>query len=280
MMTISVLMSVYKAEKSEYLSLALRSIWDEQSVRPTQIIIVEDGDLGSELQEVIIAFEEKVTKEGAVFTRLKNETNLGLTKSLNKGITAVTSDLIARMDSDDRATPCRFELQMRYLQEHPEVDVCGGSLQEFDAAHDNLNVRHYPLTHEECAKYIVKASPFAHPAVMMRTKMFKEGLKYDERYRTSQDIKLWFDALLHGCRFGNIDDVCLYFRREGDVFKRRSRAKAKNEFRIYMSGIYRLKGIFCLDYFYPIARFIFRNLPVPVVKMIYGSKLRNGILQK
>ena len=103
-MTISVLMSVYKAEKSEYLSLALRSIWDEQSVRPTQIIIVEDGDLGSELQEVIIAFEEKVTKEGAVFTRLKNETNLGLTKSLNKGITAVTSDLIARMDSDDRAT--------------------------------------------------------------------------------------------------------------------------------------------------------------------------------
>ncbi len=280
MASISVLISVYKKEKPEYLSKALESISIEQTHKPDQIVLVEDGPLPDSLEEIVQSFKFKVQNEGyGTFTVVKLPVNGGLTKALNEGLKHVTGDLIARMDSDDVSEPHRFERQVAYMESHPDVDIISGSLQEFDAEHESLNVRHYPQTHEECVKYIVKACPLAHPSVMMRKRIFDEGLKYDERYRMSQDIKLWYDAVLAGYRLGNIPEVTLFFRREGDVFRRRSRAKAWNEFKIYMNGIYRLKGLFTLSYRYPIARYIFRNLPPSLVKRIYGSKVRNRVLK-
>ena len=276
-MTISVIMSVYKTEEPIYFEGALKSIWDDQTRKPEQIVLVEDGPLTDGLSAVITHWKEK---RGDILSICKNETNLGLTKSLNVALQHVTTDLVARMDSDDRSDAKRFERQEAYFESHPNVDIVGGALQEFDEEHDCLNVRNYPLTHEEAIKYIMKASPLAHPAVMMRMKMFHEGLRYDERYRMSQDIQLWFDAIMKGYHIGNIPEVVLYFRRAGDVFKRRSRVKAKNEFKIYMNGIYRMHGLWTTAYRYPIARYIFRNLPTPIVKWIYGSKLRNQVLKK
>ncbi len=279
-MTISVLMSVYKNEKPEYLKQALESISIEQTHKPDQIVIVEDGPLPDFLEEIVQSSKFKVQREcHTTFTIVKLPENGGLTKALNEGLKYVTGDLIARMDSDDISEPHRFERQVAYLESHLDVDIISGSLQEFDAEHECLNVRRYPQTHEECVKFIVKACPLAHPSVMMRKRIFDEGLKYDERYRMSQDIKLWYDAVLAGYRLGNIPEVTLFFRREGDVFRRRSRAKAWNEFKIYMNGIYRLKGLFTLSYRYPIARYIFRNLPPSLVKRIYGSKVRNKVLK-
>ena len=279
-MTISVLLSVYNAEKGKNLERALQSVWDDQTLKPSQIVLVEDGPLPDSLEEIVQSFKFKVESEGnSIFTVVKLPENGGLTKALNEGLKYVTGDLIARMDSDDISEPHRFERQEAYLESHPDVDIISGSLQEFDAEHECLNVRHYPQTHEECVKFIVKACPLAHPSVMMRKRIFDEGLKYDERYRMSQDIKLWYDAVLAGYRLGNIPEVTLFFRREGDVFRRRSRAKAWNEFKIYMNGIYRLKGLFTLSYRYPIARYIFRNLPPSLVKKIYGSKVRNRVLK-
>ena len=115
---------------------------------------------------------------------------------------------------------------------------------------------------------------------MMRKRMFDEGLHYDERYRMSQDIKLWYDAILAGYKMANLPDVCLYFRQQGDVFRRRSRVKAWNEFKIYMNGIYRMHGLFTPAYRYPIARYIFRNLPPSLVKKIYESGMRKRVLEK
>lgn len=277
MLKVSVLMSVYKSEKAAHLYQALKSVWDDQTLKPAQIVLIEDGELGQDLYEVIEQYKKVLGEQLCV---CKNATNVGLTKSLNIGLQHVTSELVARMDSDDVSDAKRFERQVTYLIEHPDVDIIGGSLQEFDEDHECLNVRHYPLTPEEAVKYIPKASPLAHPSVMMRTRMFENGLRYDERYRTSQDIQLWFDAIMAGYKIGNVPEVVLYFRREGDVFKRRSKAKAKNEFKIYMHGIYRMKGLFTLSYRYPIARYIFRNLPTWMVKKIYGSNLRNRVLQK
>lgn len=280
MASISVLISVYKKEKPEYLSQALESIWVSQTLKPVQIVLVEDGPLPKELEEVVSSFKFLVSSaEKADMTIVKLPKNGGLTKALNEGLKYVTGDLIARMDSDDISEPYRFERQEAYLESHSDVDIISGSLQEFDAEHECLNVRHYPQTHEECVKFIVKACPLAHPSVMMRKRIFDEGLKYDERYRMSQDIKLWYDAVLAGYRLGNIPEVTLFFRREGDVFRRRSRAKAWNEFKIYMNGIYRLKGLFTLSYRYPIARYVFRNLPPSLVKRIYGSKIRKRVLE-
>ena len=214
---------------------ALQSVWDDQTRKPNQIVLVVDGPIPAELEQVINNYELRINN---LLTVVKLPVNGGLTKALNVGLKHATGDLIARMDSDDIAAPNRFELQEKFLEEHPEVDIVGGSMQEFDDEHECLNVRHYPLTHEEACKYIVKACPLAHPSVMMRKRMFDEGLHYDERYRMSQDIKLWYDAILAGYKIANLPEVCLYFRQQGDVFRRRSRVKAWNEFKIYMNGIY------------------------------------------
>ena len=276
-MTISVLMSVYQSERGAFLDRSLQSVWYDQTRKPEQIVLVEDGPLTKELYAVIGKWKERV---GEVLTLCVNKENLGLTKSLNKGLEAATGDLIARSDSDDISAPHRFEIQERFFLEHPDVDIIGGSMQEFDDENECLNVRHYPLTHEEACRYIVKACPLAHPSVMMRRRIFEGGLRYDERYRMSQDIKLWFDAILAGYRLSNVPDICLYFRQQGDVFRRRSRVKAWNEFNIYMNGIYRMHGLFTLAYRYPIARYVFRNLPPSLVKRIYGSGMRKKVLEK
>lgn len=276
-MTISVLMSVYQSERGAFLDRSLQSVWDDQTRKPEQIVLVEDGPLTEELYTVIGKWKERV---GEVLTLCVNKENLGLTKSLNKGLEAATGDLIARSDSDDISAPHRFEIQERFFLEHPDVDIIGGSMQEFDDENECLNVRHYPLTHEEACRYIVKACPLAHPSVMMRRRIFEGGLRYDERYRMSQDIKLWFDAILAGYRLSNVPDICLYFRQQGDVFRRRSRVKAWNEFKIYMNGIYRMHGLFTLAYRYPIARYVFRNLPPSLVKRIYESGMRKKVLEK
>lgn len=297
-MTISVLVSVYRSEQAACLQRALQSVWDDQTRKPDQIVLIEDGPLPAELEEVVqrlqavfkvqeqqscvqSSLQSKSEEPSAkLLTVVKLPVNGGLTKALNVGLKHVTGDLVARMDSDDIAAPNRFELQERFLEEHPEIDIVGGSMQEFDDQHECLNIRHYPLTHEEACRYIVKACPLAHPSVMMRKRMFDDGLQYDERFRMSQDIKLWYDAVLAGYKIANLPEVCLYFRQQGDVFKRRSRVKAWNEFKIYMNGIYRMHGLFTTAYRYPIARYIFRNLPPFLVKKIYGSGMRRRVLEK
>lgn len=279
-MTISVLMSVYKSEKGEFLDRSLQSVWDDQTRKPEQIVLIEDGAIPEELELIIDSFQSRVNASGvAKMVVVKLPVNGGLTKALNAGIKHVTGDLIARMDSDDISAPQRFELQEKFLLENPEIDILGGSMQEFDDEHECLNVRHYPLTHEDACRYIVKACPLAHPAVMMRRRIFDEGLHYDERYRMSQDIKLWYDAILAGYRMANLQEIVLFFRQQGDVFRRRSRVKAWNEFKIYMNGIYRMHGLFTLAYLYPIARYVFRNLPPSLVKKIYESGMRKKVLE-
>ncbi len=276
-MSISVLMSVYKSEKSSYLDRALKSVWDDQTLKPNEIILVEDGPLGEDLNEVVDHWKERLSDR---LVLLYNEVNLGLTKSLNKGIKYVRSEYIARMDSDDISDPLRFERQFNYLQEHPGIDVLGGALQEFNDENSNLNVRHYPLSPEQCREYIVKASPLAHPTVMMRRRIFDEGITYNEQYRTSQDIALWFELLSKGYSIANIPEVTILFRRDDAVFKRRNRSKAINEFKIYMSGIKRLYGVYTFAYLYPMFRLVFRLLPTFVVKWIYGSSIRKRVVEK
>lgn len=275
MSSISVLMSVYKADKPEYFYRAIQSVWTDQSLKPDEIILIEDGPLTPQLHLVIDEWKNK----GVVFNIIVNDENIGLTKSLNKGIALSSCDYIARMDSDDISMPDRFKLQADFLDGNQDVAVVGGSIQEFDANNVNLGVRIYPRDNDAALRYIHKASPVAHPAVMMRSSIFKSGIKYNETFRTSQDIALWYDLLCKGYKIANLQEIVIMFRRDDDLFSRRSRNKAFNELKIYCNGIRRIHG-FSLLYIYPFARFIFRLLPVRVIKSIYSSKIRHLFLSK
>ena len=256
-MSISVLMSVYNKEKPEYLRSSLESIWDEQILKPDEIILIQDGPLSDELKSKIHSFAKKV---GSAFKTIKLAENVGLTKALNIGIKECTCDFIARMDSDDISTANRFRIQYDFFHVHKEIDIIGGAIEEFDDYNRIIGIRQYPLDYESFRTQICKTSPLAHPSVMFRRKIFDEGNKYPENYRTTQDLAFWFILLKKGYKFSNINEPILKFRRIDDLYKRRSRSKAFEEFKIYINGIKSLHGL-TYYYIFPIARLIFRLLP-------------------
>ena len=277
-MTIAVLMSVYKNEKADRLDRCMRSIWDDQTLKPDQIILVEDGPLPDELHKVIGLWQNKLQAKMNV---LINEINLGLTKSLNKGIAVVKTDLIARMDTDDQSTPQRFEVQERFLTEHPEIDVLGGAYNIMDEKGVIQYAKYFKHSHEEMLKQICWRCPLSHPTVMMRTAMFKEkGLKYDERFRNSQDIALWVDAVQAGCHFANTDDIVLNFTEDNDVYKRRGKVRALNEYKSFARAAKNLYGKYSWRRILPVMRYCFRRLPVKSINIIYHSKWFKSIYKK
>lgn len=269
-------MSVYESEKSSNLDRALKSIWDDQILRPTEIILVKDGPLPTELLKVIDSWKGKLAD---CLHILPNEINLGLTKSLNKAIDVAKCELIARMDSDDISLPDRFLVQEQYMSAHPDIAILGGSIQEFDDENNCLFLREYPLTNEEAMATIHKASPLAHPTVIFRRSFFTSGHRYNEKYRKSQDLELWFTAVIDGYKINNLHRPLVKFRRTPDLFRRRGSKSARMEFNIYMKGIYRMNGIFTYKYIYPIARFIFRLMPTSIIHTIYESGIRNKLVK-
>ena len=276
-MKISVLMSVYRSEKPQYLDRALQSVWDDQVRKPDEIILVQDGPLGDELLQVI---EKWQTKLSNVLVLIINEVNIGLTKSLNKGIRVAKGDYIARMDSDDISLPNRFEMQEKFLDEHPSVYVVGGAIQEFNDEDGIIGERHFPKDTAEAIHYIHKASPFAHPAVMIRRGLFDEGVMYNEAYRTTQDLALWFDVLKAKHQVANLDDFVLKFRRDSNVYQRRkNKEDSRLEMKIHLKGIKDLFGFSPIKSLYPIARFTMRLLPNSLINFIYNSRLRVKLLK-
>ena len=127
MIPFSVLMSVYIKEQACLLDKALHSVLVEQTVKPSELVLVEDGELTEDLYTVI----QKYQKEFSI-TVIKLPQNGGLGNALNIGLQKCNNEWIARMDSDDISLPRRFEKQLYYIENHPDVDVLGCSLLEFD----------------------------------------------------------------------------------------------------------------------------------------------------
>lgn len=138
----TVLMSVYYKEKPEYLSLSIESMLN-QTVKPDEFIIVKDGPLTTELDEVINNF---VTAYPKTFNIIVNETNLGLGPALAKGIENSKNELIARMDSDDYVVSTRCERQLEKFREDPKLGMVGSYEAEFVDDIDNVI-----SIHNQCA---------------------------------------------------------------------------------------------------------------------------------
>ena len=161
----SVLISVYAREQSDYLRSALHSVF-EQTVPPTEVVLVEDGPLTTELEAVITDFCEKYNTLKIV----KLAKNMGLGNALNIGLSACTYDLVARMDSDDLSLPNRFEAQLKVFEENPEVSVVGGWISEFDNDPQSIiSYRKLPQTDRELRRMCQLKNPLNHGSIKTKT---------------------------------------------------------------------------------------------------------------
>ncbi len=177
-MNFSVLISVYYKEKPEYLEDAINSIFN-QTLLPKEVILVEDGKLTDELYAVINILKEKYHEIKTV--RLKE--NQGLGSALNEGLKYCSYDIVARMDSDDISMPNRFRLQIDFLENHPDIDIISGWIDEFYGNKENIiSTRKIPEEHNDIVKFGKSRNPINHPATMFRKSIicniFKLPLHY------------------------------------------------------------------------------------------------------
>lgn len=229
-MGFSVLMSVYKKEKPEYLREALESVIN-QTLPPDEIVLVEDGPLTPELDAVLDEIASKlIQKQSYKDTKLqlrvvKLEQNQQLGRALAEGLKHCTNELIVRMDTDDIAVSDRFEVQYRYMAEHPEIAVSGGLMEEFDPADESYRkVKNMPTSKENIKSYSRYRNPVNHMTVMFRKAKVEEAGGY-RHFPFLEDYDLWTRMQAKGSEFANIDKVFVRARTERDIYKRRGGRK-------------------------------------------------------
>lgn len=211
----SCLMSFYKNDNPVFLDKAFDSL-NKQTLKASQIILVQDGDVSVELLQIVEIWMRKLPIE-----RVINMDNLGLGYSLNKGLQLCSEEIVARMDSDDICHPKRFELQFLFLKNNPDVSVVGSWISEFSNDIKNIDThRRLPEGHKDLYDFAKKRSPLNHPSVMFKKSHIQKVGGY-KSFRFQQDYHLWGRLLNAGFKIANIPEVLLYMRVDEKLFKRR-----------------------------------------------------------
>lgn len=224
----SVLMSVYCKEKAEYFDLSLESNLVKQTLRPGEFVLVCDGELTPELDAVIDKYKALCPDVLKVYRK----ENGGLGKALNFGLTKCSYPLVARSDSDDVCVETRFEKQVRYMDEHPDVCAISSYIDEFEKDWNKPSrVKTLPLENGDLYSRAKLRNPLNHLAVMMRKENILEVGSY-LHLPYAEDYYLWVRALANGMKLGNVDDVLVHARVGTGMLKRRGDKKLIYSYRV------------------------------------------------
>jgi glycosyltransferase involved in cell wall biosynthesis len=268
---IAFIIPVYNEDNAEFFDQALLSVLGQTSnpfSTELRIYLGVDGPVNPSLEAVI------QKHSSTLYKIMRNETCEGVGHILNILIRALEDEhFVFRMDSDDICAPDRVAKQLSYLSAHPEVQILGGAIREFETGGPVLGERRYP-GRDRVLSYIRYACPLAHPTVVFRREALKMIGSYSERYgsypasKFNQDILLWFKAIELGLIIDNISDVVLDYRISPSFYKRRSYSKAFNEFTAYVRGNTQLHGA-GIAVFFASLRLLARLMPSGIVKAEY-----------
>ena len=270
-MNYSVLMSVYDKEKPEYFEQSIQSML-QQTAKPEQFVIVEDGILNEDLQKIIKKYK---SESPDLFTIVPLKQNVGLGRALDYGLRACRNELVARMDSDDISLPQRCEKQLNVFAKDKHLAIVGTNIDEFwDDPKEIKCSRVVPSEPEEIKKQIGRIQPFNHPTVMYKKSEVIRCGGYGKMKR-KQDRDLFSRMITMGCKARNIDESLLLFRSNADNYKRRkSWTYCKSTIDVTMK-IYQRGHCSLVDLAYvtagQIALFL---MPMPIMKFVSDNVLR------
>ncbi len=198
---ISVIIAVYNGES--YLQLALDSILG-QTFKDFELIIVNDASTDN-TREVLSEYADPR------ITLITNETNLGQTVSLNKGLAIARGQYIARHDADDISHPDRFQIQVNFLDQNPDIGLLGTSYEIIDFQGRTIEIALLPTSNDELKTRLQVSNIFCHGSIMMRKNCLEKVGGYNEAFRVSQDYDLWLRMSEH-CQLANLSDLLYKFR--------------------------------------------------------------------
>ena len=268
----SVLLSLYNKENPLFLDQCLSSIWSDQSRLPSEIVLVIDGPIGDALKEKVMYWKNNI---GDAFKIIQLRENVGLGKALNEGLKHCANEWIFRMDTDDICTPDRFEKQVAFIQENPDIVLFSGQVIEFDQDISNASIlKAVPVGFEEIKKFAQKRCPFNHMAVAYRKSIIEELGSY-QHHLFMEDYNLWLRVIGAGYKVGNLTDVIVYARVGNGMHARRKGfqyIKSEKQLRDLKKQL-KLQSAFHANMLF-VVRSMFRLMPTTLLSTIYNMFLR------
>lgn len=212
----SVLMSIYKKEKPAYLIQALDSMLN-QTVSPDEIVMVKDGLLTHELEDVLQDYD---SLHPGMFNFVSYDKNHGLGYALSQGMLACSNEIVARMDTDDIACPDRMEKQLAAID--GGLDMVGSDVIEFVMSpNDPVAATDLPKGIDGIRSYSKRRNPFRHPSMTFRKSKVIEAGNYSSEFLYFEDWDLFNRMLACGCLANNLSEPLVAMRVSEDFYARR-----------------------------------------------------------
>ncbi|MEN9751627.1 MAG: glycosyltransferase [Actinomycetota bacterium] len=211
----SLLMPVYIGDRADYFLRAFLSTVNEQTLKPAEVVIVEDGPLSPEMHATLA----RLASESPVpVVRVPLAENVGLALALEAGLVKCSYEVVARMDADDISEATRFEQQLALMAQG--YDLVGAGLIEFEGDESELGLTRTPPTGDDIARSARLAQPFYHPTVVFR----KAAVAAAGGYRDIGPMEdYWlFARMIHGgARVANIPTPLVRYRISDGAYARR-----------------------------------------------------------
>ena len=215
----SVLLPVYRGDREDFLRRSLASVTVEQTLRPDEVLVVRDGPVPDELEDVL-ARARTGELSGEVPVRvLELEENVGLAAALEVGLAEVAHDVVARQDADDISTPERFATQLPLIA--AGYDLVGSAIQEFDDEADTDGViRRQPSDPGQIRRALALRDPFNHPSVVYRAAAVRAVGGY-QTLDLMEDYWLFARMIHDGARATNVPQALVRYRVGAGAYARR-----------------------------------------------------------
>ena len=237
-------MSVYYKENPEWFKQAVQSMLD-QSIKPSEFVIICDGQLTHSLDAIIHHFVKTNKK---LFKIIRLDKNVGLGPALRRGILECSNELIARMDSDDYCKDNRIKKQLDALADDPELDMVGTNVEEFYGSVNNI-ISHVilPENNEDIIRFSKRRCPFRHPSLLYKKSSILKVGNYREYY-LFEDYDLYIRLIKNGAKSKNIQEPLTYMRISKDFYKRRGGLRYANSIVKFKTEQYKTGYFSLFDY--------------------------------
>lgn len=214
-MDFSVAMCVYGGDNSEWFKASVESVLN-QSVKPSEVVLVVDGSVPKSLETVISEYERN-----CIFNVIRLEKNQGHGNARRVGLKNCKNEFVAIMDADDICVPERFEEQISIFKQNNSVDIVGGDIAEFIDEEANIVAeRKVPVEDSAIKSYMKKRCPMNQMTVMFRKSAYERAGGYIDWYQ-DEDYYLWLRMMESGSVFANTGTVLVHVRVGKDMYKRR-----------------------------------------------------------
>lgn len=269
---ISVIMSIYNQWNREQLDAAVMSVLN-QTFGDFEFIIYDDGS-----EQEVHTYLERYAEMDSRVVLISNPVNHGLAYSLNTCIDVAKGKYLARMDADDVCAPNRFEVQYNYLENHTEIAFvgCNAKLIDDKGVWGSRKMVENPGRHA-----FLRFSPFIHPTVMIRSKIFADTDAYKVSKGTwrCEDYELFMRLWKLGHRGYNIQQELFYYREDRSAYKKRKMKYRIDEMKLRYRNFSELGMLNAWGWLYvikPVVAGCVPNFLILFVKRVYHKwKLRN-----